>query len=62
MFQKVKKMYAIYIIYVSLTDFPEPPLVLVSMFYIILNPTMILKLGVHGVLLILLVRPYSDEV
>jgi hypothetical protein len=33
MFEKVKKKYAICIICVSLTDFPEPPSVLTSMFY-----------------------------
>jgi hypothetical protein len=33
MFEKVKKMYAICIICVSLADFPEPSLFLASMFY-----------------------------
>jgi hypothetical protein len=33
MFEKSKKKYAICIIYVSSTDFPEPPLVLASMVY-----------------------------
>jgi hypothetical protein len=33
MFEKVKKKYAICIIFVSLTDFPELPLFLASMFY-----------------------------
>jgi hypothetical protein len=33
MFEKAKKKYVIFIIYISLTDFPEPPSVLASMFY-----------------------------
>jgi hypothetical protein len=33
MIEKVKKKYAIFIIWVSITDFPEPSLVLASMLY-----------------------------